>query len=199
VTHIPVCVGCVKQRDAEVERLMHQPDRFAFSKISPPAGGNCPQTKTNLAHGQVSIFVSPETHETYLTTENAEVTERIHYRLGVFCDSVVKLFQFISTPLARSLSWPTAGAKSLNSRYAIVGRLPIPRQPPNAQVSINTHSIWLDPFLLTIRGKAARLDNRGLAHRSVDLRRGAQSGQRHPWLLRRSRCARCGCRRNRGQ
>src|SRR5436190_16206604 len=48
---------------------MHQRDRFAFSEISPPARGNCPQTKTNLAHRQIRIFVSPETHCQTLANE----------------------------------------------------------------------------------------------------------------------------------
>ena len=35
---VAVGVGGVKERDAEIERLVHERDRFAFGEISPPAG-----------------------------------------------------------------------------------------------------------------------------------------------------------------
>ncbi len=41
---------------------MHQRDRFALGKLTPPAGGNGPQTEGNFAHGQVRIFVRVKEH-----------------------------------------------------------------------------------------------------------------------------------------
>src|SRR5207247_7748082 len=52
----------IEQRDTEIKRLMHQCDRFALGKISPPTGGNRPQTKANFAHRQVSILVRAKAH-----------------------------------------------------------------------------------------------------------------------------------------
>ncbi len=47
---ISVGVSRIEQGDTEIERLVHERDRFAFGKISPPAGGNRPQTKADLAN-----------------------------------------------------------------------------------------------------------------------------------------------------
>src|SRR6266513_331539 len=35
---VAVSISRIKERNAEIERLVHQCDRFAFGKISPPAG-----------------------------------------------------------------------------------------------------------------------------------------------------------------
>src|SRR4029453_15350905 len=60
---VAVSVSGIEKRDPEIERLWHQSDRFAFGEISPPTSRNRPQTKTNLAHRQVSILVSPKAHK----------------------------------------------------------------------------------------------------------------------------------------
>ena len=39
---VSVRVSCIEQCDAEIERLVHERDRFALGKISPPSGGNRP-------------------------------------------------------------------------------------------------------------------------------------------------------------
>src|SRR5437660_5736147 len=59
---VSISVGRVEERNSEIERLVHQCDRFALGKISPPAGGNRPQTKADLADGQVRVFVSAKLH-----------------------------------------------------------------------------------------------------------------------------------------
>src|SRR5439155_20089193 len=59
---VSVRIGCIEQRNAEVERLVHEGNRFALREISPPPGGNRPQTETNFAHCEVSVVVSPELH-----------------------------------------------------------------------------------------------------------------------------------------
>ena len=35
---VAVGVGCIEKRDAEIERLVHERDRFALREIPPPAG-----------------------------------------------------------------------------------------------------------------------------------------------------------------
>jgi hypothetical protein len=72
-----------KQGDSQIRRLMHQPDRFARSKVSPPTGGNRPQTKTDLADCEIGVFVSSKMQETYLTTLSAEVTEKNYFSVSV--------------------------------------------------------------------------------------------------------------------
>src|SRR6266496_3620744 len=71
---VSVRVGCIEQRDTEVERLVHQRDRLALGKISPPTCGNGPQTKTDFADRQFRVFVSAETHEVKIkrSTSNAQ-------------------------------------------------------------------------------------------------------------------------------
>ena len=79
------------KRDAEIERLVHQRDRFALGKISPPTGGNRPQTKADLADGEIGILVSPELHKRkYLTTE----AQRSRREFGIRC-SVTSAFSVV--------------------------------------------------------------------------------------------------------
>src|SRR5206468_9268106 len=53
---VSIRVSRIKQRDAEIERLVHQRNRFALGKISPPPSGNRPQSEPHFAHCQVGIF-----------------------------------------------------------------------------------------------------------------------------------------------
>ena len=46
---ISVRIGCIEQSNSEIECLVHQCYCFAFGKISPPTGGDGPQTKANFA------------------------------------------------------------------------------------------------------------------------------------------------------
>ena len=46
---VSVRIGGVEQCDTEIERLVHERNRFAFGEISPPTSGNRPQTKADLA------------------------------------------------------------------------------------------------------------------------------------------------------
>ena len=69
-----VGISRIEQSDAEIECLVHERDCFPFGKISPPAGGNCPQTKTDFAHGQVCVLVSAKTHGRLPTLEGNRPT-----------------------------------------------------------------------------------------------------------------------------
>src|SRR5438046_467277 len=46
---VSVSIGRVEESNAEIERLVHKRDRFAFRKISPPTRRNRPKAKANLA------------------------------------------------------------------------------------------------------------------------------------------------------
>src|SRR2546423_4771235 len=59
---VAIGISGIEQGDTEVERSLHERTRFAFVKIPPPAGGNRPQTKANLANRQISVFVSAKFH-----------------------------------------------------------------------------------------------------------------------------------------
>src|SRR5438270_8660653 len=59
---VSISISRVEQRDAEIECLMHQRNRFAFGEISPPTRGNCPEPKPDLANRQVGVLVSAESH-----------------------------------------------------------------------------------------------------------------------------------------
>ena len=59
---VSVRVGRIKQRDAEIERLVHQPGRFPLGEIPPPPGRNSPESEPNLAHRQLSVLVSAIAH-----------------------------------------------------------------------------------------------------------------------------------------
>ena len=59
---------------------------LTLGEISPPAGGNCPQTEADFAHRQFSIFVSAKTHRSIFTAEDAEVTENI-FPVRALCGS----------------------------------------------------------------------------------------------------------------
>src|SRR5205814_1811573 len=48
---ISVGVGGIEKRHAQIERLMHEADRLAFSEIAPPASRDCPKTKADRADG----------------------------------------------------------------------------------------------------------------------------------------------------
>jgi hypothetical protein len=53
---------------------MHQCDRFALGKISPPAGRDRPQPEANLAHREIGVLVGSETHDNKIkrSTSNAQ-------------------------------------------------------------------------------------------------------------------------------
>src|SRR6266446_1429697 len=59
---VSISISRVEQREAEIECLMHQRNRFAFGEISPPTRGNCPEPKPDLANRQVGVLVSAESH-----------------------------------------------------------------------------------------------------------------------------------------
>src|SRR5206468_12156368 len=59
---ISVSISRIEQRDAEIECLMHEGNRFALSEIPPPTGRNRPQSEADFAHGKVGIFVSAKAH-----------------------------------------------------------------------------------------------------------------------------------------
>src|SRR5436190_19661032 len=70
---ISVRVGRIEQRDPEIERLAHERDRFALSEISPPTGGDCPQSEADFADCQVSVFVSAKAHTATISSSVARV------------------------------------------------------------------------------------------------------------------------------
>src|SRR6266404_508666 len=55
---VPVSIGGVEESYAEIEGFVHERDRFALRKISPPASRNRPKTKANFAHRKVGVFIS---------------------------------------------------------------------------------------------------------------------------------------------
>ena len=59
---VSVRVSRIEQRDTEIECFVHERNRLALGKVSPPTGGNSPRTKTNFAHSQIGIFVGAEPH-----------------------------------------------------------------------------------------------------------------------------------------
>src|SRR4029453_10526480 len=60
---VSISISGVEQRDAEIKRLVHERNRFALGKISPPPGGNSPQTEADFADRWVGVFVSAEAHQ----------------------------------------------------------------------------------------------------------------------------------------
>src|SRR5438067_3117994 len=82
---VSIGISRIKKSNAEIERLVHERDRFALGKISPPTGGNRPKSKSDFAHSKVGIFVSTEAHRLELKrsihnaqhpTSNAEAMTR---------------------------------------------------------------------------------------------------------------------------
>src|SRR5260370_26248954 len=71
---VAISVRRIEQGDAEIERLVHERNRFAFGEVSPPAGRDGPQAEANFAYGEVGIFVSAEPHrqKTKRSTLNAQ-------------------------------------------------------------------------------------------------------------------------------
>src|SRR6266478_4105125 len=59
---VAVSVGRVEERNSEIERLVHESDRFALGKISPPTGGNRPKAEADLAYRKVGVFISAMAH-----------------------------------------------------------------------------------------------------------------------------------------
>ncbi len=74
---VSVRVSGIEERDAEIKRFVHQRDRFALGKISPPTCRNRPQTKADFADSQIGILVSAKLHKPKINHRGAEVTERI--------------------------------------------------------------------------------------------------------------------------
>src|SRR4029077_6335765 len=62
---IPVGISRIEQRNPEIKRLVHQRNRFTLGKISPPAGGNCPQPEADFTDCEIGILVSAKAHEEY--------------------------------------------------------------------------------------------------------------------------------------
>src|SRR6266487_3811215 len=51
---VSVRIGCIEKRDPEIERLVHQRNRFALGELPPPGRGNRPQPKADFAHRQLA-------------------------------------------------------------------------------------------------------------------------------------------------
>src|SRR5438876_4394787 len=75
---VSISVGRVEERNSEIERLVHECDRFAFGEASPPAGGDRPETEPDFTYGEVGIFVSAELH---LGSSLTNPTENVQRRL----------------------------------------------------------------------------------------------------------------------
>ena len=70
---VAVSIGGIEERDAEIERLVHERDRFAFGELAPPAGRNGPEAEADFADVQVGVFVGAEAHiEKKRSTSNVE-------------------------------------------------------------------------------------------------------------------------------
>src|SRR5205085_7527839 len=65
---IAIGIGGIAKRDAQIERLVHERDRFALRKLSPPTGRDCPEPKSDFADTEVGVFVSTEAHWARLTS-----------------------------------------------------------------------------------------------------------------------------------
>ncbi len=59
---ISIDVRGIEQRHAEIERLVHERDRFAFGEISPPTSRDRPKSETDFTHFQVGVFVNAKAH-----------------------------------------------------------------------------------------------------------------------------------------
>src|SRR6266478_10045800 len=59
---VAIRVGRIEQGDTEIERLMHERDRFALGKISPPTSRDRPKTEADLAYRKVGVFISAMAH-----------------------------------------------------------------------------------------------------------------------------------------
>jgi hypothetical protein len=59
---VAVGVGGVEERDAGVERRVHQSDGFLVRERPPPAGRGRPQAEADDAHGNVGLRVGPVLH-----------------------------------------------------------------------------------------------------------------------------------------
>ena len=46
----------------EIERLVHERDRFALGEISPPAGRDGPETEADFADFEIGILISAKAH-----------------------------------------------------------------------------------------------------------------------------------------
>src|SRR5262245_17043860 len=67
---VSVSVSRIEQGDPEIKRLVHQFDRFALSKISPPTSRNRPQTKADFTDCEIGVLVSPKAHRGILANED---------------------------------------------------------------------------------------------------------------------------------
>src|SRR5207244_119392 len=85
---IAVSVSCVKKSDAEIERLVHERDRFALGKISPPAGGDRPESKSDFADLELGVLVSAKLHR-----EGVERSPdcRVESKFGIISASASRL------------------------------------------------------------------------------------------------------------
>ena len=59
---VSVRISRIKKNYTEIERFVHQCDRFALGEISPPTGRNRPQPEADLAYSQVGVLVRSEAH-----------------------------------------------------------------------------------------------------------------------------------------
>src|SRR5437879_8507169 len=80
---VAIGISRIEQGDAEIERSLHERNRFAFGKISPPAGGNRPQTKADLANRQISVFVSAKLHRLSLNARCSTLNAQLNSTLNV--------------------------------------------------------------------------------------------------------------------
>ena len=77
---VSVRIGCIKQCHTDIERPVHEFNRFALSKISPPAGRNRPQPEADFAYCQVGIFVSAKLHGAQKIKRSSKATPIISSR-----------------------------------------------------------------------------------------------------------------------
>src|SRR5205085_8064769 len=73
---VAVSIGRVEERDAQIERLVHQRDRLALGELSPPPGRDRPKTEPNFAHAQVGVFVSAIAHQAATLIREEENVQR---------------------------------------------------------------------------------------------------------------------------
>src|SRR5439155_25812277 len=64
---VSVSIGGIERGDAQVERLVHERERLAFSVIPPPPGRDRPHSEADFTDGQVSVLVSAKFHRPQTT------------------------------------------------------------------------------------------------------------------------------------
>ncbi len=104
---VAVSIGGIEKGHPQIERFVHEGDRFAFSEVSPPPGGYCPKPKPDFADPEISVFIGRKLHNEIITAEDTEVTEKNCLNSVVpFAFSAVKFRRDHRSSTATFDCWP---------------------------------------------------------------------------------------------